>query len=325
MRLNVDGQEQDVFANVFLRDVMRTAAGYISYPFSTFRRLELGASGVYYKSDVLYRGHTLRNGEPVDHSVRVNDISFLQPMAALVFDNSLFGWTGPIYGRRYRLQMSRTIGNFGFTEGLLDFRNYMNYKQSVVFATRFTALTRFGRDADRFAVYWGGPYYVRGYDANSFELDGDECTRSRNLSTEESLSPCPVRDQLIGSSAAFMNLELRVPIIKELQIGFLGSFPPVDLVTFFDGGLAWDEEICLRASIQDPRNCDPASARNVKVVWNRKADQDPYLFREPLYSYGAGLRLNIFYTVLRLDYTIPHNRPDRGKTGVFSLSFGPSF
>jgi outer membrane protein assembly factor BamA len=247
-------------------------------------------------------------------------------MAALVFDNSLFGWTGPIYGRRYRAQVSRTFGTFELNEAMLDFRNYWNYKQSVVFASRFTALHRTGRDADRFGVYWGGPYYIRGYDAGSFELGANECETSRRYGGEESVSACPVRDQLIGSSAAFMNLELRVPIIKELQIGLIGAFPPVDLVTFFDGGLAWDNEICMNTSALDPNSCAEGAAEKVHVVWDRKPGQDPYFWREPVFSYGAGLRINIFYTVLRLDYSVPVNRPDRSfRDGVFSLSFGPSF
>jgi hypothetical protein len=33
--------------------------------------------------------------------------------------------------------------------------------------------------------------------------------------------------------------------------------------------------------------------------------------------------MNVFYTVLRLDYSWPVNRPDRG--GMLSFSFGPSF
>ena len=36
-----------------------------------------------------------------------------------------------------------------------------------------------------------------------------------------------------------------------------------------------------------------------------------------------GLRINVFYTVLRLDYAFTPNRSDR--SGKFSLSFGPSF
>jgi outer membrane protein assembly factor BamA len=58
-------------------------------------------------------------------------------------------------------------------------------------------------------------------------------------------------------------------------------------------------------------------------VWDRKPGQDPYLFREPLFSYGVGLRVNVFYTILRFDYAWPLNRPDR--SGIFSVSFGPSF
>ena len=327
MTLNIDGQPQNVAASVFVRDVIRTAAGYVSYPFSTFKRLELGASAVYYKSDILYRGRYVDTDESLDYSERIDDMKYIQPMAALVFDNSLFGWTGPIYGRRYRAQISRAMGNFSYTEGLLDFRNYWDYKQAVVFATRLTALSRWGSDADRFAVFWGGPYYIRGYDADSFDLDGEACANSRRVSAIESFSPCPLRDQLIGSSAAFLNAEIRIPIIKELQIGFLGSFPPVDFVTFFDGGVAWDNEICQRTSATSPRGCVSGKAKPVKLVWDRASDADPYLVRKPLYSYGIGLRFNVFYTVLRFDYAVPLSRSDRHgfRDGVFSVSFGPSF
>jgi outer membrane protein assembly factor BamA len=131
-----------------------------------------------------------------------------------------------------------------------------------------------------------------------------------------------VRDQLIGSSAALANLEVRVPVIKELQIGFLGNFPPVDAVAFLDGGLAWDNQVCLGA-LDPTRNNECAEPYNVNVVWDRRPGQDPFLWREPLFSWGLGLRINVFYTILRLDYAFPLNRPDHG--GVFSVSFGPSF
>jgi outer membrane protein assembly factor BamA len=276
---------------------------------------------------VLYRGKILATGEPLDHTERISHMSYVQPVAALVFDNSLFGWTGPIDGRRYRAQYSRTIGTYALSEALLDFRNYFNIKQKVVFAARVVGLARSGDDSERFGVYWGGPYYLRGYDANSFNLDSNECSKSRLIAADASLSRCPVRDQLIGSSTALVNLEMRVPLIKELQIGGLGTFPPIDFVTFVDGGLAWDNEICLRATSLDPRRCDAGQAQQVHVVWQRKEGQDPFLWRQPLFSYGAGLRINIFYTILRLDYAIPMDRPDRQgfRNGVFSLSFGPSF
>jgi hypothetical protein len=327
MMFDVDGTSQSAAANVFVRDVIRTAAVYMSYPFSTFKRLEFGASGVTYQSDILYVGRFLESGEPLNHSTRIDNLSYVQPLAALVFDNSLFGWTGPIYGRRYRAQLSRAFGSFEFTEGLLDFRNYWNYKRKIVLATRLIGLGRLGDDASRFSTYWGGPYYIRGYDADSFDLNGEECERSRVVGGTESIAPCPVRDQLIGSSVAFFNTELRFPLIKELQLGFLGGFPPVDLVTFFDGGLVWDNQICLDAALPGPRNCESGQSRKPDVSWNRRRDTDPFLVRSPVFSYGVGLRFNIFYTVLRLDYAIPLSRPDRHGlgAGVFSISLGPSF
>ena len=129
-------------------------------------------------------------------------------------------------------------------------------------------------------------------------------------------------DQLVGSSAAIMNLELRFPIITELQVGFLGSFPPVDAVLFFDGGMAWENAVCLSPNYTRVSDCPAENRRDVRLVWDRQG-ADPYLVREPLFSWGVGLRFNVFYTVLRLDYAFPLDRPDR--RGRFTVSFGPSF
>ena len=316
-------REENVAADVYLRDVIRTAQGVVSYPFSTYRRMELGASATYFQRDALYRGVSLDSGEPFRRDDRLDALWFVEPTAALVFDNTLFGWTGPVFGRRYRLQASQTFGSFRYAEVLADVRGYRNFRRTVVLAARLLGQTRFGRDADRFAYFWGYPYYIRGYDNGSFDLTGEECRESRYYSGRQSISHCPVRDQLIGSSAAFANFELRVPVITELHLGPIGSFPPVDAVAFFDGGIAWDHAVCRRFDHTSLSGCAPGESIDVRLAWDRKPGQDPYLVREPLFSYGLGLRFNVFYAVLRLDYAFPVNRPDRG--GRLSLSFGPSF
>jgi hypothetical protein len=321
MELEVDGNVRDVRTDVLVRDIIRSGQARVSYPFSQFRRFEVGVNAVHYSSDVLYRGFDIYTGEYIRRDDPLGGLGYVQPTAALVFDNSLAGWTGPIFGRRYRLQFSRSIGGMEFSEALVDFRNYWNFKQTVVLASRFIALSRFGEDAHRFALYWGGPYFLRGYDGGSFRLDSDECVDSRGFGAESSISRCPVRDQLIGSSAALMNLEVRVPVIKELQIGFLGNFPPVDAIAFFDGGMAWDNKVCAAENYDRFGSC--SEGFDVQVGWDRKPGEDPYLSREPLFSWGLGLRMNVFYTILRFDYAFPLNRPDR--SGVFSVSFGPSF
>ena len=70
-------------------------------------------------------------------------------------------------------------------------------------------------------------------------------------------------------------------------------------------------------------SCDGMPSQDVNLVWKRRDGENPLFTREPLFSYGFGLRINIFYTVLRLDYAFPLDRLDRG--GRFWLSFGPSF
>lgn len=319
--VEANGSPQNALAHVFVRDVIRQASLAATYPFSQFQRVELGASAVYLKRDYLLRGILTDTNRPLVRDERIGDVAFVQPTAALVHDNTLFGWTGPVYGTRYRLQISRTYGGYSLDEGFLDFRNYWNFKRVVVLAGRVVALVRQGDDADRFSLYWGGPYFIRGYDANSYDPTGPECERSRLAGGGVSVAGCPARDQLIGSSAAFMNLELRFPVITELQLGFLGTFPPVDAVAFFDGGLAWDNHACINSDYDPAAAC--TSTTPVHVVLQRKPGQDPYLYRQPLYSWGLGLRVNVYFAVLRFDYAFPLDRPDRN--GVFSVSFGPSF
>ncbi|HSJ16168.1 MAG TPA: BamA/TamA family outer membrane protein [Longimicrobiales bacterium] len=321
--LEVKGQLREVNANAYLRDLIRAATVSVAYPFSTFSRAELNATGVHYQTDVIYRGYTWDTFESFEKTEDIGSLAYWQPEAALVFDNTYFGWTGPVAGRRYRAQISHTFGDIKFAEGLLDLRNYRNFRQKLVLATRLVGLTRLGEEAERFGMFWGGPYFVRGYDYNSFDSESRACQESRYYGGEASLSRCPLRDQLIGSNAVLLNAELRYPVINTLQIGFLGNFPPVDAVAFFDGGVAWDGEICLRSDVTRTSRCAAGETRSVKVVWDRKPGQDPYLYREPLFSYGVGLRINVFYTILRLDYAFTPNRPDRSR--IFSISFGPSF
>jgi outer membrane protein assembly factor BamA len=61
-----------------------------------------------------------------------------------------------------------------------------------------------------------------------------------------------------------------------------------------------------------------------QLVWSRPPGADPYRVRQPLSAVGAGIRLNIFYNVFRIDYSYPLNRPYR-TSGVWSLAFGPTF
>ena len=44
-------------------------------------------------------------------------VNYVQPSLALVFDNSLFGYVGPFYGRRYRFEFAQTLGDWRLLPG----------------------------------------------------------------------------------------------------------------------------------------------------------------------------------------------------------------
>ncbi len=111
--------------------------------------------------------------------------------------------------------------------------------------------------------------------------------------------------QLLGSRVAVANAELRFPLIRRLELGFLpGALPPLDGLFFYDAGLAW--------------------SHGQSVSLSRPPGYDVTKDRIPLRSYGFGLRLNLFnYAILRWDYAIPVNQD--GHKGLWTWSLWPSF
>ncbi len=289
----------------FLRDVIRSLTTKLHYPFNEFQRVEFSLTGAYISRDsVVDQLRVTATSSAVDRSThRVESFVLTGPSLALVWDNTLFGYTGPIAGRRYRVEVARYFGDFDLSAVNLDFRNYWNFRRQFSFATRLVSLWRAGRSVDEARLYWGSPYFIRGYDRGSFSAD--ECVESVRQVDDPVTSACPVRDQLIGSSVAFLNTEFRLPIFNFLDFWVVPlGLPPVDAMLFFDVGVAYD-------SID-------------QLVRSRGAGADPFDLRSPVGAYGAGLRINILYSVLRLDYAVPLNRPNHSG-GIWSISFGPTF
>ncbi len=175
-----------------------------------------------------------------------------------------------------------------------------------MFATRIFAFNRFSlnddRDADRYELTWGGPYYLRGYEIGSFSES--ECRLSQ-VPAEPDIF-CPATEELIGSSTLLLNSELRFPILNPLMADWLPlNFPPIEGAVWFDVGMAF------------------TPGKNILVL-NRRPDQSRVLYRQPLTAYGASVRANLFYAIVRVDYAMV---PQRGRfgTGIFSLSFGVMF
>ncbi|HKW49789.1 MAG TPA: hypothetical protein VJN70_20195 [Gemmatimonadaceae bacterium] len=285
--------------------VARQVFGVTAYPLNRFTRIEFGGGfnnvgreRWFISRDILDDG---RAASPFkfDSTGRDPTLNYIDGQLAYVSDNTLFGYSGPIYGRRYRFQVSPVIGSFRWVEYLADYRRYdpiiFNY---LTVATRLYTNMSFGRNETAFPKYIARPDFVRGYDRNnSFYLT------------------CPIIGanpsncsavQLLGSRVAVANAELRFPLVRKFELGVLPiALPPLDGLFFYDVGAAWSKDQALYLT--------------------RPANYDVTKQRYPLRSYGFGLRLNLFnYAIVRWDYAVPVDQPGTHR-GFWTWSLWPSF
>ena len=306
-------QVEDNQGNVFLeqdqdltRYIVRQAFAIAMYPLNRFTRFEGGVrfnnidrTTITFSRLLDERGYPL-TGFGLNDQRNEPGLNYVSLHSAYVSDNTLFGYTGPIFGRRYRFAIEPTVGSYHWIEYNADYRRY----DAILFnfltvATRLQTSLSVGRDEDRFPKYIGRPEFIRGYDRENYFSGA--CTTG----IVSNVSDCSAV-RLLGSRVALANAELRFPLVRRFELGILPiGLPPLDGLVFYDAGIAW--------------------SRGQDVTLRRPADEDETLdTRYPLTSYGVGLRLNLFnYAILRWDYAIPLDKP--GRKGFWTWSLGPSF
>jgi hypothetical protein len=288
-------QRSDLF-----RETHSTATGYAAYPFSRAQRLEVAASysnirfGREVRTDVfdLNTGQIIRNQrEDLDAPDALN---LGEASVALVHDSSVFGATSPILGRRYRLDVTPTIGSLDYTAVVVDLRQYVMPVRPYTIAARVLHYGRYGQggeDPRLQPLYLGYPNLIRGYDFDSF--DASECV---SVSGD-----CPVFDQLLGSRVLIGNFELRFPLFGALGArNFYGPLP-IELLAFADAGVAWN------------------SGQTVRFERGQSTATD----RRFVTSVGGGLRFNVFgYAIIEVDFVRPLDRPRKNWVWQFNLHPG---
>jgi Tol biopolymer transport system component len=304
------GDGQYVRSQAITRFLTRQAFGIGAYPLNRFTRFEFGGSlnSVDRLTYWYGQGFDVNRGfatpYAIDSITNRAGITYGAPFLAYVSDNTLFGYTGPIAGRRYRFQIEPTIGSYRWIEYQADYRRYFPILFNfLTLAGRAQTSISVGRDETVLQKYIGRPEFVRGYDREEY---GYLCNAiPGEPQTPEQQQSCSAI-QLLGSRVAFANAELRFPLVRRFDLGLLPiSLPPVDGLFFYDIGLAWSS--------------------GQKVVWDYSTARDIAAQRAPLRSYGAGIRLNLFgFALLRWDYAIALDRPN-GKKGYWSWTLGPSF
>jgi Tol biopolymer transport system component len=282
---------------ITLRQTTRGLNGIAAYPFNRARRVEFsgGYERVSFEVETNTTLTSLTTGEVL--SDRTTTTALAEPLnlgtaaAATVFDTSVFGATSPVAGKRYRLEVTPTVGTIFFTGALADYRRYFAPVPFYTIATRVLHYGRYGGGADDYRlppVFIGYPQLVRGYDIGSF--DAVECQSAQTGS-------CAVFDRLLGSRMFVANTELRFPLLRPFGMRQNVYGPvPIEVAVFGDGGVAWT------------------------------ATEKPAMFggtRKPVASTGVTLRVNLFnFAVGQLDVARPLQRRRQGWMFEFSLTPG---
>lgn len=287
-----------VFAQETLRltQIDRAVSGIAQYPFNRSHRVELsgGLRNISFDRDIQTQLFSITTGQLLDdftEELPVPDsLTLGTASAALVYDSSLNGLTGPILGQRYRLELSQTSGSLLYSGVLADFRRYFMPARPYTIAIRGLHYGRYGRDGgdNRLSpVFVGQPGLIRGYEFTSF--DARECVVTAT-------SFCESFDPLVGTRLAVGNLELRVPLVGLFRPRAMYGGVPVELALFADAGVAWT------------RDAEPRFLGGDRD-WAR--------------SVGAAIRFNAFgFAIGEIDYVRPLDRPGRGWLWQFNLTPG---
>lgn len=281
----VNGQPAVVDRQVIFRQTSRQIAGLLSYPFSRVQRLEtsMGVRHISFSGEERSVAFDANTGQFIGES-RIDlpsqpGVTMAEASAALVYDNSLFGGTGPVTGRRWRLEASPTFGTLNFVGALADIRQYLMPVRPITFAGRVLHFGRYGSDSEdprMQQLFLGYQSLVRGYDNNSF--DASECPSTGTT--------CPAFDQLLGSRILVGNAEMRLPLLGPLGILARRVPIPADLVFFADAGVAW------------------VRGENPRAFGGTR----PFVS-----SVGTALRVNILgMLIAELDLVRPLDRPGKG-------------
>jgi hemolysin activation/secretion protein len=180
------------------------------YPFTFYRRAEIGLGYIYRKFDV--QSFIIRDNQIIPVIVPITD-NFPIVQASLVGDSAVYAQWGAVSGRRWRLdgayapQIQNGSGTL-LTSLEVDARQYIPVSQRSNLALRLFAGEADGNEPNPF--YFGGLDTVRGVDFRS----------------------------LVGDRAFFANVEYRFPLVDLLATPVLG-FQGIRGVAFFDIGGAY--------------------------------------------------------------------------------------
>jgi len=267
----------------------------LTFPFSMFFRAELQASQIF----IDRKYHDAGNPTP-NRSTKATTATF-----SLVQDNILWGFTGPINGRRSRLDIGAATSLFGdnnisFYSAEFDYRKYWHIKGLFSTAIRISGGASWGKNPKHY--FLGGTSNFIGntiIDANVYDEE--------NLYFADVITPLRGFDyyEFFGTRYFLTNFEFRYPFVDYLQTNFPlpMSIRYVTGAIFFDMGAAWDNDETFKGGSSEGK----PHLKDIKA------------------GFGFGIRANLGMFVLRYDLSWQTDLASVSHHPKYSFSLGADF
>jgi outer membrane protein assembly factor BamA len=282
--------------NFLFSDRFYGVQGFASRPFSTFSRLELSLSQVFIDRKYYDRPFDTREN-------RSSEITSLA--GSYVFDNVLWGYTGPVNGRRFKLTIDGGTnifdsGDIDFYSVGADYRRYWHIDGAFSAAFRLSGGASFGGAPKQYflggTTNWIG---TRTLDAKVYDVE--------NLYFADVVTPLRGEEYygISGDRYALMNWELRFPLVQY----FVMRFPlPIVIANvqgaaFMDMGAAW-----FGSDFKGGSSVGGDHLEDIKT------------------GFGFGMRINLFgFALLRYDLAWSTDWRDVSDKPKSYFSFGADF
>jgi len=305
----------------------------ISNPVSRFQRFDIGLSW----HNINYSIMELTWDEYNQQSYQTTNsstYSTILPTVSWVYDNSVFGFTGPIDGFRQNtsLTVNPGIGSNDITFQTLktDVRNYFRFGKEYTLATRGYFGQSFGDDKQNF--FLGGIPYLLGGGGETDGVKDNSHFRDVILDTSNSSLihdiyfteyAFPLRGarfaERFGNQATLINMEIRFPFINYLALGF-----PLKMIfgnirghAFMDVGAAWND-------ISEFSSTEWPTRYWIKNAYGDLTPPSSKDFSPWVTTFGLGTKINLGYFLLRIESA--WDRTDSGYSKPqWYFSLGPDW
>ena len=298
--------------------------GIISQPFSRYQRLDYGLSWHNINYSILEQAYNDFN-QIQYYTTYESTYSTVLPRVSWIFDNAVFGFTGPVDGFRQNTTLTVNPGygsnDIKFQTVKTDVRKYWRFGRDYTIALRGFIGKSLGPNKQKF--FLGGiPYLLSGggetngvQDNNIFRdviLDTSNGSLIHDIYFTE--YAWPLRGarfaERFGNTTSLFNIEVRFPFINYLALGF-----PLKMIfgnirghAFMDIGAAWDD-----ASEFSTKDWPDRYGRNVS------GNYSPWVT-----TAGLGTKINLGYFLLKIEMAWDRN-PNGYSKPQWYFSLGPDW